>query len=137
KGRDAADANHERHLVPHVYGRNEEAERHPEEKRQEARAEKDADARDPKVGEWNGQDESDGCRCQEQGDVEDRIAYVHSQKGLAKSHWKNAGHGDQVVPGPDGPLQILAHKEAERADAPLIQEDARMTEQGRMREASG
>ncbi len=134
EGRDAANGNQEGHLTPHVQSRDEETERHPDEERQEGGAEEDADAHDPKVREGDGHDESEGRRCQEEGDVEDRVAHVHSEEGLPKSHREDPGHGDHIVPRPVRPLQILASEESERAHAEAVQEDARMEEEDRIPE---
>src|SRR5439155_15374467 len=121
-------------LTPHVHGGDEETERHPEEERQECGAEEDADARDPKVREGDGHDESEGRRCQEEGDVEDRVAHVHSEESLPKPHREDPGHGDHIVARPVRPLQILAPEESERAHAEAVQEDARMEEEDRIPE---
>src|SRR3989449_1527820 len=132
--RNDRDGDHKSCAASHVDGRDEKAQGHPQEERQERGAEEDPDARQSKVRHRNGEDEADGRGHEEQDHVENRVPHEHPEERPPEPHRKDSGHRDQVVAHPGRPLQVLPTEESEGADAEAVEEDAHVQEQNRIRE---
>src|SRR5436309_1022669 len=119
---------------PHVDSRDEEAQGHPQEERQERHAEEDPDARQSKVRNRYREDESDRRGYEKQDHVENRVPDEHAEERPAEPHRKDSRHGEQIVARPGRPLQVLPTEESECTDAEAVEEDAHMQEQDRIRQ---